>query len=100
MIRNADITERLDSLIGKELKSEHLHEAVFCEEKHKKNLRRFRMGSHTYLNYKIKIHEDANSQSFTDITISGNPNTFRMGIIEKDGQIIINSESRISYNYL
>lgn len=102
MIRNADVKERLGCLIGKELTSENLHEALFCEEKHKKIRRRFNVGTHTYIQYKMKVHKhlDLDSQSYADISISGNPNTFRVDVEEKDGQVIINSESRISYTYL
>lgn len=100
MIRNADVTERLRSLIGKELTSENLHEALFCEEKHQKILRRYHLGKYTYLEYTLKGTENSHELSFVDITIKGNSNTFRMDIIEKDGQILLNSEARISYNYL
>ena len=100
MIKNADIKERLDLLIGKELNSENLHVAVFCEEKHKKMLRRFDVGTHNYIQYQIKEQELLDMQAFADISISGNPNTFRIGVEEKDGKFIINSESRISYTYL
>ena len=100
MIKNADIKERLDLLIGKELTSENLHVAVFCEEKHEKIRRRFNVGTHTYIQYQIKRQEQLDIQTFADIFISGNPNTFRVGVEEKDGQVIINSESRISYTYL
>ena len=96
MIKNADIKERLDLLIGKELNSENLHVAVFCEEKHKKMLRRFDVGTHNYIQYQIKEQEQLDMQSFANISISGNPNTFRVGVEEKDGKVIINSESRIS----
>jgi hypothetical protein len=100
MIKNSDIKERLDLLIGKELNSENLHAAVFCEEKHNKIRRRFDVGTHTYIQFQIKGQEQLDIQSFANITISGNPNTFRVGIEEKDGKVIINSESRISYAYL
>jgi hypothetical protein len=100
MIKNGDVKERLDFLIGKELSSENLHEALFCEEKHNKIRRRFNVGTHIYIQYQIKVHEQPDSQSYADISISGNPNTFRVGVEEKDGQVIINSESRISYTYL
>lgn len=100
MIKNADIKERLDLLIDKELTSENLHVAVFCEEKHEKIRRRFNVGTHTYIQYQIKRQEQLDIQTFANIFISGNPNTFRVGVEEKDGQVIINSESRISYTYL
>jgi hypothetical protein len=100
MIKNGNVKERLDFLIGKELNSENLHEALFCEEKHNKIRRRFNVGTHIYIQYQIKVHEQLDSQSYADISISGNPNTFRVGVEEKDGQVIINSESRISYTYL
>ena len=100
MIKNADIKERLDLLIGQELTPENLHVAVFCEEKHKKIRRRFEVGTHTYIQYHIKGQEQLNMQSFAEISISGNPNTFRVGVEEMDGRVIINSESRISYMYL
>jgi hypothetical protein len=98
MIKKADIIERLGSLIGKELTSENLHEALFCEEKHKKILRRFHVGTHTYIEY--KIHQDEGSQTYVDITISGSSNTYRLGLEEKDGQLLINSEPRINYSYI
>jgi len=97
MIKNADIKERLDLLIGQELTSKNLHVAIFCEEKHEKIRRRFDVGTHTYIQYQIKRQEQLDMQSFADISISGNPNTFRVGVEEEDGQVIINSVSRISY---
>jgi hypothetical protein len=100
MIKNSDIKERLDLLIGKELNSQNLHVAVFCEEKHTKIRRRFEVGTHAYIQYKIKENEQHDMQSFADISILGNPNTFRVGVEEKDGQFFINSEARISYTYL
>ncbi|MGP7817422.1 hypothetical protein [Niallia sp. 01092] len=100
MIKKADILERLKSLIGNELTSQNLHEAVFCEEKHTKIRRRFHAGTRTYLYYKTHIPNDPDVQSFADITILGNPYTYRIGIEEKEGQIIINSEARISFTYI
>ena len=100
MIKNADVKERLDVLIGKELTSENLHEAVFCEEKHKKIRRRFHVGTHTYIQYQMKESKQLDLPSYADISISGNPNTFRVGVEEKHGQVMINSEARISYTYL
>lgn len=100
MIKNADIIERLGLLIDKELTSESLHVGLFCEEKHKKIRRRYCAGTHTYIQYKIKVQKQPELKSFVDISISGNPNTFRINVEEKDGQIIINSEPRISYTYL
>lgn len=97
MIKKADILERLKSLIGNELTSQNLHEAVFCEEKHKKIRRRFHAGTHTYLQYKINISNDSDMRSFVDITIPGNPYTYRMAVEEKEGQIIMNSEARIAF---
>lgn len=97
MIRNPDVVERLGSLIGKELTMESLHETLFCEDKHQKIRRRYNVGTHTYIQYKIKSQ---NEQTFVDILISGNPNTFRMGIEETDGKLLLNSEPRVSYSYL
>ncbi|MFT8320495.1 MAG: hypothetical protein ABF649_06275 [Bacillus sp. (in: firmicutes)] len=100
MIRKADILDRLKSLIGKELTSENLHEAVFCEEKHKKILRRFHTGTHTYIHYTVHTKVDVEWQTVADITIPGNPYTFQVGIEEINGQVIIHSEPRISFAYL
>lgn len=100
MIKNSDIKERLDLLIGKELNNENLHVAVFCEEKHNKIRRRFDVGTHTYIQFQIKEQDQLDKQSFAYINISGNPNTFKVGVEDKDGQVIINSEARISYTYL
>jgi hypothetical protein len=100
MIKNADITERLQKLIGKELSSVNLHEAIFCEDKHQKMMSRYHKGKYTYLEYKIKSIENSTEPAFVDITIIGNPNTFRMGIVEREGQIFLNSDARISYSYL
>jgi hypothetical protein len=97
MINKADILERLGSLLGKELTSTNLHEAVFCEEKHKKILRRYHVGTHTYIQYKI-INEQ--TLSAVDITISGSPNTYILGLEKRDEQWIINSEPRINYSYI
>ena len=98
MIKKADILERLGSLDSKELTSINLHEAMFCEEKHKKILRRFHIGTHTYIQY--KIHNNEKNLSVADITISGSPNTYRLGLKEIDGQLIINSEPRINFSYI
>lgn len=100
MIRKADITERLRGLIGQELTCANLHEAIFCEEKHQKMMRRYHLGKYTYLEYKIKPNENPLEPSFVDITITGNSNTFRMNIIEREGKFVIDSDARISYNYL
>lgn len=97
MISKADVIERLRTLIGKELTSTNLHEALFCEVKHQKILRRYYVGTHTYVTYKIQSNE---IPPFVDITIPGNPNTFRVGLEEKDGQLIIVSEPRINFSYL
>ncbi|MHC0035367.1 hypothetical protein [Pseudoneobacillus sp. C159] len=94
MINNKDIVDRLELLMGKELTSENLHETIFCEGKHQKILRRFNLGKYSYIQYKII------PPSFADIVISGNPNTFRIGIKEKDGKHVVNSAPRISYTYL
>ncbi len=98
MIRKTDVIERLNSLIGQELTSQNLHEAIFSEEKHKKILRRYHAGTYTYVQYKIHIGSDA--PPYVDINIPGNPNTFKVGLEEKDGQMIIKSEARINYSYL
>jgi hypothetical protein len=100
MIKNADVTERLHKLIGKELTCRNLHEALFCELKHEKIMRRYHKGKYTYLNFKVKSKEDLATPTFVDINITGNPNTFQMDIVEKDGQYYLNSEARISYTYL
>ncbi|RSK25598.1 hypothetical protein EJF36_01000 [Bacillus sp. HMF5848] len=101
MIKNADVIERLSSLIGKELTSETLHETLFCENKHFKIRRRFHVGTHSYIQYKIKEQQQqTDTQLVADILISGNPNTFRVGVDEKNGQLFINSEPRVSYTYL
>lgn len=100
MINNADIIERLRLLIGQELTSHTLHEALFSEEKHKKILRRFNSGKSLYIEYIVKIQEQPTISYVADITLLGNPNTFRIGIQDFDGKYIINSEPRISYTYL
>lgn len=94
MINKKDAIERLGGLLDKELTKESLHEALFCEDKHMKVLRRFHLGKQSYVEYKIK------DQSYADILILGNPNTFRLGIEERDGKLIVNSSPTISYSYL
>ncbi|WP_147533338.1 hypothetical protein [Bacillus marasmi] len=98
MISKTDVIERLNSLIGQELTGDRLHEALFCEEKHQKILRRYYKGKYTYVEY--KIHTNSDGPSFVDITIPGNPNTFRVGLEESDEKLIIQSEARINYTYL
>lgn len=98
MIKKSDVIERLNTLIGQELTSRNLHEALFCEEKHKKILRRYNAGTYTYVQYKIQ--KDSNMQPCVDITIPGNPNTFRVELEERDGQMIIHAEARINYSYM
>lgn len=101
MINNANIIERLRLLIGQELTSHTLHEALFIEEKHKKILRRFNSGKYNYIEYKVKIQEQPESKYVADITLLGNPNTFRIGIMQdSDLKFIIYSDPRISYSYL
>lgn len=100
MVNNADIIERLRLLIGLELTSQTLHEALFCEEKHKNILRRFNSGKYHYIEFKVKIQEQPDSKYVADITLLGNPNTFRIGVRDIDGKYIIHSEPRISYSYL
>jgi hypothetical protein len=100
LISKGDILDRLKLLIGKELTSENLHEAVFCEEKHAKIRRRFHVGTHTYVHYKVYPSPDSDQESYADITIPGNPYTYRIGLEEKEGQLIIHSEPRISFCYL
>jgi hypothetical protein len=97
MINNADVIERLGSLVGRELTNVTLHEVIFCEDKHKKILVRFNLGKHIYIHYKINKQ---NSDTYADILISGNPNTFRIGVEEKDGSILVISAPRVSYQYL
>lgn len=100
MIKKSDVIERLNALIGKELTSQNLHEALFCEEKHKKILRRYNAGTYTYVQYKIHKDKTSDTPTFVDITIPGNPNTFRVRLEERDGQMIVQSEARINYSYL
>jgi hypothetical protein len=101
MISNADIIERLRLLIGQELTNNTLHEALFTEEKHKKILRRLNSGKYNYIEYTVKNQEQANGKFVADITILGNPNTFRIGIVQDfDGKFFVNSDPRISYKYL
>lgn len=101
MINNSDTIERLRSMIGQELTSHTLHEALFTEEKHKKILRRFNSGKYNYIEYTVKIQEQAESTYVADITLLGNPNTFRIGIIQdSDRKFIIYSDPRISYSYV
>jgi hypothetical protein len=98
MINKADVMERLSLLMGKELNSSTLHEGLFCEGKHQKVLRRFHLGKQTYVEYKLHLKE--NGDSYADILVLGNPNTFRLGVEEKEGKVVINSIPRISYTYL
>jgi hypothetical protein len=100
MINNADIIERLRLLIGQELTNQKLHEALFCEEKHKKILRRFNTGKFNYIEFTVKKQDQLSVQYIADIALLGNPNTFRIGVNDLDGKSIISSEPRISYSYL
>jgi hypothetical protein len=100
MISNADVIERLGGLLERELTIESLHEAIFCEPKHQKLLRRFALGKYVYIEYKIKNEVQPNSHTVADIEIVGNPNTFRVGIESRDGTIMVTSEPRVSYSYL
>jgi hypothetical protein len=100
MINKADVIERLGSLVGKKLNNQNLHEGLFCEVKHQKLLRRFNLGKYSYIEYKIKEQEHPVIRYVVDISLTGNPNTFRMDLIEIDGKFIIHSEPRISYSYL
>lgn len=99
MIKKADVIERLNSLVGKEITSTTLHEALFCEEKHQKILRRYHVGTHTYVQFKVHIDEN-NVPLHADITIPGNPNTFRVGLEHINGKTLIQSGPRINYAYL
>ncbi|ARK30167.1 hypothetical protein [Halalkalibacter krulwichiae] len=99
MIKKADILERLNTLIGKELTNQNLHEALFCEEKDIKRLRRFHVGTHTYIQYKIHVDNTTEKSPFVNIRIQGNPNTFRVDFEEKNGRMILQSEAKINYSY-
>lgn len=97
MIKKSDVIERLNSLIGQELTSRSLHEALYCEEKHNKILRRYNAGTYTYVQH--KIHTDSDLRPYVEVMIPGNPNKFRVGLEEIDGKMIIKSEARINYSY-
>jgi hypothetical protein len=100
MINNADVIERLRLAIGKELTSQTLHETLFCEKKHQKILQRFYIGKYNYIEYQVKQPDHSSDHYVADISLKGNPNTFRIGIKEIDGIFMIESEPRISFNYL
>ncbi len=100
MIKKADVIERLSTLIGKELSTENLHDALFCEVKHQKILRRFHAGTHTYVQYNIQKESKETIQHFADITIPGNPTIFRVALEEKAGKMVIQSEPRINFSYI
>ncbi|WP_078544613.1 hypothetical protein [Litchfieldia alkalitelluris] len=100
MIKKADVIERLNTLIGRELTSESLHEALFCEVKHQKILRRYQAGSHTYVQYKLHISSDGSTPPFADIIIPGNPTTFRVGLEERDMNFHVISEAKINFTYM
>ena len=75
----------------------NLHEALFCEKKHKKLLVRFELGKHSYVDFNIV--QDRDEQTYADIIISGDPNTFRVPIEKKDSKWFIQPEARINYEY-
>ena len=99
LIKEADTLDRLKTLIGKELTKENLHTAIFCEAKHQKNLRRFYVGTHTYIEYKLHVNETS-GPSFANINILGNPYTYQVEVESIDGKYIIQTEARISFSYL
>ena len=98
MIQNADVIERLGTLIGREITDENLHEALFCEKKHQKVLVRFQLGKHSYVHFKTPLEKS--NATYADIKISGNPNTFRVRIEQENDQWIVHSEARVSYEYI
>jgi hypothetical protein len=100
MIKNADVVERLGLLIGMELTNDYLHEVLFCEGKHKKIRVRFNLGKQIYTQFKVSPKKETEVSSYADISILGNPNTFRIGVEEIDGKVIVNSAARVSYTYL
>ncbi|GAE35971.1 hypothetical protein [Halalkalibacter akibai] len=100
MINKADVLERLKTLVGKELSSRNLHEALFCEKNDSKRLRRFNAGTHTYVDFKIYSAKGSEETTYALIKIPGNPNTFKMDLTEKEGNILIQSEPKINYSYL
>lgn len=100
MIKKGDILDRLKTLIGTELTNENLHLAVFSEAKHQKNLRRFHVGTHSYLKYTVHSHEESNNQAIADIIVLGNPYTYQVGVEVIEGKYIIRTEARISFLYI
>ena len=100
MIQNGDIQDRLNGLIGKELTDEQLHEALFCEKKHKKLLVRFQLGKQSYVKFKTRFLNNPEMTPHADIHVLGNPNKFSVKVEQKDGKVIVISEARVNYNYL
>ncbi|MBU9720037.1 MULTISPECIES: hypothetical protein [Bacillaceae] len=105
MIKKAEILERLNTLVGEELTDNSLHEALFCEDKDHKKLRRFYKGKHQYVKYKLRKGKADNSPLSSptptvDITVLGNPNIFTAEVVEYDGRIIIQSKPKIKYSYI
>ncbi|MDG5787047.1 hypothetical protein QA612_06045 [Evansella sp. AB-P1] len=100
MISKADVLERLNTLVGKELTATNLHKALFSEEKDLKKLRRFELGKQSYVQFKIHKESNGTTGTFAKITVLGNPNTFRLELEEKDGQMIIHSKPKINFSYL
>lgn len=99
MIKKADILERLTTLMEKELTSENLHKALFCEEKDKKKIKRFQQGKQSYVQFKIRKVEEQNTH-YGDITVMGNPNIFTIELDEKGGKMLVHSEPKLKYSYL
>ena len=100
MIQNGDIQERLKDLIGKELSDEQLHQALFCEKKHKKLLVRFELGKQSYVKFRARFLDNPAMPSYADIHVMGNPNKFSVKIAKVDEKIVVTSDARINYNYL
>ncbi|WP_096153927.1 MULTISPECIES: hypothetical protein [Bacillus] len=100
MIQNGDITERLNGLIGKELTDEHLHEALFCEKKHKKLLVRFQLGKQSYVKFRTRFLDHLEMTPHAEIHVLGNPNKFSVKVERKNDKVFIISEARVNYNYL
>ncbi|MFA9556768.1 hypothetical protein ACERII_05660 [Evansella sp. AB-rgal1] len=99
MIKKAVVLTRLRTLIGKELSSSNLHEALFCEEKHQSILRRFHAGTNTYVTYKLITEADSDQPPYAIISVPGNPQPYLLTLMEKEGKYIIQSEPKIRYSF-
>jgi hypothetical protein len=86
MIKTSTALELLTHLLGEELTSTNLHEALLVEPEHKKALQRFWDKKAAYVTF--SVHE-FDAQKWASISISGSPDLIRLRLNEIGHKLIV-----------